>query len=95
LKHEEHPNLSLIRLDEEDFLNALIHDLYKQKIQSIIIEGGAYILSRFIELNLWDEARTFSSDKTFKKGIGAPSPHGNLISQESILNDTLKIYHPR
>ena len=95
LKHEEHPNLSLIRLDEEDFLNALIHDLYKQKIQSIIVEGGAHTLSRFIELNLWDEARTFSSDKTFTKGIEAPSLHGNLISQESILNDTLKIYHPR
>jgi diaminohydroxyphosphoribosylaminopyrimidine deaminase / 5-amino-6-(5-phosphoribosylamino)uracil reductase len=95
LKHEEHPNLSLIRLDEEDFLNALIHDLYKQKIQSIIIEGGAHTLSRFIELNLWDEARTFSSDKTFKKGIAAPSSHGILISQESILNDTLKIFHPR
>lgn len=95
LKHEEHPNLSLIRLDEEDFMNALVHDLYKQKIQSIIIEGGAHTLSRFIELNLWDEARTFSSDKTFKKGIQAPTLHGNLISQESILNDTLKFYHSK
>ncbi len=95
LKHEEHPNLSLIRLDEEDFLNALVHDLYKQKIQSIIIEGGAHMLSRFIELNLWDEARTFSSEKTFKKGIEAPVLHGTLISQELIVNDTLKTYHPR
>ena len=95
LKNEKHPNLSLIRLDEEDFLNALVHDLFKQKIQSIIIEGGAQTLSRFIELNLWDEARIFSSEKTFKKGIEAPVLHGNLISQESILNDTLKTYHPR
>ncbi len=95
LKHEEHPNLSLIRLDEEDFLNALVHDLYKQKIQSIIIEGGAHTLSRFIELNLWDEARTFNSEKTFKKGIEAPIFHGTLVSQESIVNDTLKTYHPR
>jgi len=95
LKHEEHPNLSLIRLDEEDFLNALMHDLYKQKIQSVIIEGGAHTLSRFIESNVWDEARIFSSEKTFKKGIEAPNLQGTLISQESILNDTLKTYHPR
>ncbi len=95
LKHEEHPNLSLIRLDEEDFLKALVHDLFKQKIQSIIIEGGTHTLSRFIELNLWDEARTFSSDKTFKKGIEAPVLHGTLVSQELIVNDTLKTYHPR
>jgi diaminohydroxyphosphoribosylaminopyrimidine deaminase/5-amino-6-(5-phosphoribosylamino)uracil reductase len=95
LKHEEHPNLSLIRLEEEDFLNALVRDLYKQKIQSIIIEGGTHTLSRFIELNLWDEARTFSSEKTFKKGIEAPILLGTLISQESIVNETLKTYHPR
>lgn len=95
LKHEEHPNLILSRLDEEDFLNALVRDLHKRKIQSIIIEGGAHTLSRFIELNLWDEARTFSSEKTFKKGIEAPTLHGTLISQESIGNDTLKTYHPR
>ncbi|MEO7988021.1 MAG: bifunctional diaminohydroxyphosphoribosylaminopyrimidine deaminase/5-amino-6-(5-phosphoribosylamino)uracil reductase RibD [Chryseolinea sp.] len=95
LKHEEHPNLRLIRLEEEDFLNALVHDLHKQKIQSIIIEGGAHTLSRFIELNLWDEARTFSSEKPFKKGIEAPTLHGTLVSHESIMNDTLKTYYPR
>ncbi len=95
MKQEEHPNLSLIRLDEEDFLNALVHDLYKQKIQSIIIEGGAHTLSRFIELNLWDEARTFVSPKTFKQGIVAPALHGNLKSEQFIVNDILKIFHPK
>ncbi len=95
IKHEEHPNLSLIRLDEEDFLKNMIRDLYTQKIQSIIIEGGTQTLSYFINANLWDEARTFTSHKNFTKGIHAPGLHGNLVSQESILNDTLKIYHPK
>ena len=95
LKHEEHPNLSLIRLEEEDFLNALVHDLYKQKIQSIIIEGGAHTLSGFIDSNLWDEARTFVSSKTFNKGIQAPMLHGSLVSEEFIVNDILKIHHPK
>ncbi|HOX82080.1 MAG TPA: bifunctional diaminohydroxyphosphoribosylaminopyrimidine deaminase/5-amino-6-(5-phosphoribosylamino)uracil reductase RibD [Chryseolinea sp.] len=94
IKHEEHPNLSLIRLDEENFLENMMRDLTKLKIQSIIIEGGAQTLSHFIETNLWDEARTFISQKTFTKGIQAPVLHGNLVSHESILNDTLKIYHP-
>lgn len=95
LKHEEHPNLSLIRLEEEDFLNALVHNLYKQKIQSILIEGGAHTLSSFIDSNLWDEARTFISPKTFKKGIQAPMLHGSLVSEDFIVNDILKIYHPK
>jgi diaminohydroxyphosphoribosylaminopyrimidine deaminase / 5-amino-6-(5-phosphoribosylamino)uracil reductase len=92
LKHEEHPNLNLIRLDEGDFLNALVQDLFKQKIQSIIIEGGTHTLSKFIESNLWDEARTFVSPKTFQKGIQAPILQAKLISQEFIVNDILKIY---
>ena len=37
MKQEEHHNLSLLRLDEENFISELINDLHKQKIQSIII----------------------------------------------------------
>ncbi len=94
LKHEEHPNLSLIRLDEENFVNHLLEDLVKQKIQSVIVEGGATTLQLFMDAGLWDEARVFVSDKGFGKGIKAPKVHGNLITQESVFNDTLRIYHP-
>lgn len=92
MKHEEHHNLSLIRLDEKDFIPALIKDLYKQKIQSVIIEGGAQTLSLFIESGLWDEARVFESPRTF--GTGIPSPHlnGTLCEEQRISTDTLKIY---
>jgi len=94
LKHEEHNNLTLVRLDEQDFIGQAMHDLYKQKIQSVIVEGGATTLQLFMDAGLWDEARVFVSSKTFGKGMLAPRLHGNLISQESVLNDTLKIYHP-
>jgi len=94
LKHEEHKNLSLIRLNEEDFINQLLVDLVKQKIQSVIVEGGATTLQIFMDAGLWDEARVFISNKGFGKGIKAPSLHGNLIAQESVFNDTLRIYHP-
>ncbi|MBK5280061.1 MAG: bifunctional diaminohydroxyphosphoribosylaminopyrimidine deaminase/5-amino-6-(5-phosphoribosylamino)uracil reductase RibD [Bacteroidia bacterium] len=92
LKHEEHPNLKLIRLDEDDFINQLVQNLYKQKIQSIMVEGGAQTLKLFIESGLWDEARTFTSTRSFGEGIASPLLHGELISQESISSDLLKIY---
>lgn len=94
LKHEEHPNLSLIRLTEENFINHLLEDLNKQKIQSVLVEGGATTLQLFMEAGLWDEARVFVSDKGFEKGIAAPRLHGNLVGQESVFNDTLRTYTP-
>lgn len=94
LKHEEHPNLSLIRLTEENFINHLLEDLVRQKIQSVLVEGGATTLQLFMEAGLWDEARVFVSDKGFGKGIAAPRLHGNLVGQESVFNDTLRTYIP-
>jgi riboflavin biosynthesis pyrimidine reductase len=94
LKHEEHPNLSLVRVEEENFISNLVNDLTKQKIQSVIIEGGATTLQLFMDLGLWDEARVFVGDKSFGNGIRAPQLHGNLIGQETVFNDTLRIYQP-
>ncbi|MEK6782948.1 MAG: bifunctional diaminohydroxyphosphoribosylaminopyrimidine deaminase/5-amino-6-(5-phosphoribosylamino)uracil reductase RibD [Bacteroidota bacterium] len=92
LKHEEHPNLTLIRLEEEDFINQLVGDLYKQNLCSVMIEGGAQTLKLFIDSGLWDEARIFTSTRTFGNGIAAPILRGNLASQEFISSDSLKIY---
>ena len=94
LRHEEHPNLSLVRIDEENFINHVLEDLVRQKIQSVMIEGGATTLQLFIDAGLWDEARVFVSDRGFGKGIKAPKVHGNLITLESVFNDTLRTYHP-
>lgn len=94
LKHEEHSNLSMIRIDEEDFLNNLLTDLYKRAIQSVFVEGGATTLNGFIESGLWDEARVFQSPRIFEKGIRAPVLQGKLINQFSIQSDTLRIINP-
>lgn len=66
--------------------------LQKHQIQSVIIEGGAQTLQTFIDANLWDEARVFIGNSSFENGIKAPKFSGNLISEENILNDTLKTY---
>lgn len=66
--------------------------LFENDINSVIIEGGAKTLQTFIDENLWDEARIFTGQNTFKNGVKAPSFKGKLISETSILTDTLKIY---
>ncbi len=93
LKHEEHKNLTLVRLDEANFISNLIHDLYQRSIQSVIVEGGAQTLQLFICAGLWDEAHVFVSDRTFEKGISAPLLNGKLISTQPLDQDQRMVYH--
>ena len=66
--------------------------LYLKNINSVIIEGGRKTLQTFINENLWDEARVFNGNMSFKNGIEAPYISGNLISEVDISTDSLKIY---
>ena len=66
--------------------------LFKNEINSVIIEGGTKTLQTFINANLWDEARVFTGENNLKEGIRAPKFSGKIISEEKILTDILKIY---
>ncbi|MBC7913744.1 MAG: bifunctional diaminohydroxyphosphoribosylaminopyrimidine deaminase/5-amino-6-(5-phosphoribosylamino)uracil reductase RibD [Pyrinomonadaceae bacterium] len=83
-------------LELEDFDNLLpqliCYQLYLMDVGSIIIEGGAKILNLFLEANLWDEARIFTSPDKWGKGIKAPEIVGNLISEQKIGPDTLQTF---
>lgn len=94
LKHEEHKNLLLVRIDENNFLEELVHDLFKRNIQSVIVEGGAQTLQLFIDANLWDEARVFTSSRTFGEGINAPSLKAKFGTQQNIDSDRLEYFYP-
>ncbi|WP_295833211.1 bifunctional diaminohydroxyphosphoribosylaminopyrimidine deaminase/5-amino-6-(5-phosphoribosylamino)uracil reductase RibD [uncultured Winogradskyella sp.] len=66
--------------------------LFKENINSIIIEGGSKTLQTFINEGLWDEARVFVGLTEFKEGVKAPQFKGKLASEQSILDDSLKVY---
>ena len=68
--------------------------LYDQGIQSVIVEGGARTLARFIEANLWDEVRVFYGNTRFGKGTAAPMLPKDVafIHREHIGTDLLHYY---
>lgn len=69
--------------------------LYKNQIQSLIVEGGQQTLQTFIDDNLWDEAFVYTGNKVhFSAGTKAPTLNksANLISSIQIKTDTLRIY---
>ncbi len=94
LRHEEHHNLALVRVSEENFLEAVLSDLHERRLQSVLVEGGSFTLDRFIQGNLWDEIRVFRSGRTFGKGVAAPAFHGTLAHSEDMHGDRLYIYRP-
>lgn len=94
LKHHEQANLKWIRLEEENFLRHLLHDLWQRNVQSIIIEGGANTLAQFIGSGLWDEARVFHSQREFGAGIAAPPLRGTCIHETDQTGDTLRTWIP-
>lgn len=71
----------------------ILYQLYLQDIQSLIIEGGAFTLNRFIEAGLWDEARIFTGVAIIQKGIKPPALNSPVESVYRIGDDELKIYH--
>ena len=71
---------------------SVLEILYKNNIQSVIIEGGKKTLQTFIDANLWDEARIFKGKNSFANGTKSPDLKGNLVSKEAILNDELLIF---
>lgn len=92
VKDEVHDNLVFVKLSDEFSLSELLNDLYRRKIQSILVEGGSYLLQKFISENLWDEARVFTGSISFGEGIKAP--HTGLLAKNTynILGDKLEVY---
>ncbi len=73
IKDQTENNISFVKLNfKSSILNQLLSYLYSINIQSIIIEGGTITLQKFIDENLWDEARIFTSPRKINYGIKAP-----------------------
>lgn len=94
LRNEELENITLVKVEEQDFVRAVTRDLYQRNIQSLIVEGGATTLALFIAAGLWDEARVIRSRKLLGKGLAAPSLTANLVAEEPVSGDTLLFFRP-
>ncbi len=94
IKHQNLPFLTYVRLDpKKNFLQQLLYDLYQRNIQSVLVEGGAYLLHTLIQENFWDEARVFTANMYWNEGVLAPRLPGNPHSTQKIYTDDLHIYY--
>jgi len=55
-----------------------MNNLFDLGLTSVIVEGGAQVLSSFIESNLWHEAFIIKTNKILEAGISAPLVEGRV-----------------
>src|SRR5690606_37267100 len=91
-KDEEEENLSFVRLEQDFRLQDILDDLHRRNIQSLIVEGGSFLLQMFISEELWDEARVFIGDTRFDSGIPAPLLNQKPEEMRDIMGDLLCVY---
>lgn len=74
-----------------DDAKEVVEKLYDLNIQSVIIEGGKKTLEKFMEADLWDEARILVGNQTWGKGLPAPELPG--VPEKTVtIDDNLLMY---
>ena len=91
IKSEEINSNVFIKTDFNNLVLNILENLYKQNIQSVIIEGGATTLQSFIDARLWDEAKIFTTNKELNDGIKSPNIEGEIALETVIEGDKLEI----
>lgn len=95
LKNKENASNIFIKKDFNHLIKNILKELHKQKIQSIIIEGGSKTIKSFLDKNMWDEARIFTTKKILEDGIKSPKIKKEITTKENIGDDILAIIHNR
>lgn len=88
VKYDEGNNHSIEQMNTKNILSKL----YELKIHSVFVEGGTATLQKFIDAELWDEARVFTAPQVFGTGIKAPVINATPRHQIDIFGDTLHHY---
>ena len=57
----------------------------------VIIEGGSKTLQSFIDKNIWDEARIFTTNKELTDGVKSPDIKGEIIEETEVGGDSLEV----
>src|SRR5690606_25639847 len=80
-------HLKYIAIDfSEDTIQQIVRHLHNENIHSLMIEGGARLLSSFIETEMWDEAFVERSEKLLLSGVKAPDIEGEVTEIKKYLD---------
>jgi len=85
-------NIEWVRINFKNTLEEILKDLHQRNILSLFVEGGRQVLQSFIDSDLWDESRVFTSDLEIRSGVKAPEINKTPITIQQIGVDKLALY---
>lgn len=89
-------NVQFIKINKDHFLPELMEALYKEQIQSVIIEGGRFTLQKFINAHLWDEAIVIKNENlTLEDGTKAPQFNYTAAKTETFRDNIISFYNSK
>ncbi|MEI8059723.1 MAG: bifunctional diaminohydroxyphosphoribosylaminopyrimidine deaminase/5-amino-6-(5-phosphoribosylamino)uracil reductase RibD [Ferruginibacter sp.] len=93
VKEEVNDRISFFKIDRNN-ISQLLEILYKQNIQSILVEGGAKLLQSFIDADLWDEARVITNaDLIIGEGVQAPQLNSSIVDTKHIFGSDRVVFY--
>lgn len=86
-------SVQFIKTNRNNFLPELMEALYKEQIQSVIIEGGRFTLQQFINADLWDEAIVIRNENLkLENGTKAPEFNHTADTIEDFRDNTVSFF---
>ncbi len=85
LVNKHYHNLSLVKTENDNYLENIIHYCNENKLTSLLVEGGSKTLEHFIEADLWDEIFSIKNPNIhLTKGVSAPKLPSNASLKNTI-----------
>ena len=86
--------IKFVKLNQNHDLQEVMNLLYREQIQSLIVEGGAQLLNSFIQYNLWDEAVVITNKELqLANGTKAPNLPSHPSHEEIIENNIIQTFN--
>ena len=80
--------------DDVSLVHQMMNALYQMNIQSVLVEGGPYLLQSFIDEGVRDEARVITNEQ-LAIGSGLPAPvlkNALLLNTELVFTDSIRTF---
>jgi diaminohydroxyphosphoribosylaminopyrimidine deaminase/5-amino-6-(5-phosphoribosylamino)uracil reductase len=73
---ESRDNIAYIRIDYAgDVIGQVLSCLHARRLNSLLVEGGACLLTHFLNKGLWDEIQIETASVCLGAGVKAPNPY--------------------
>lgn len=94
IKNDKRENVKWIKIERKKILKNILQKLYKEQIQSVVIEGGSFTIQQFLDENIWDKIIVIKNPNlSLEHGTPAPKFERTPFLERKIGDNLLSLYY--